>query len=63
MVGGESVAVASPAVAAAAAASAEAAAIAAYNIAIQRLERAKGTLLKYNNVVVEDDYFPGRDAK
>jgi outer membrane protein TolC len=47
----------------AAAASAEAAAIAAYNIAIQRLERAKGTLLKYNNVVVEDDYFPGRDAK
>lgn len=33
----------------------EAAAIANYNIAIQRLERAKGTLLKYNNVKLKED--------
>ena len=33
----------------------EAAAIASYNIAIQRLERAKGTLLKYNNVKIGED--------
>ena len=33
----------------------EAAAIANYNIAIQRLERAKGTLLKYNNVKIKED--------
>jgi outer membrane protein TolC len=33
----------------------EAAAVAGYNIAIQRLERAKGTLLKYNNVKIAED--------
>ncbi len=33
----------------------EAAAIAAYNTAIQRLERAKGTLLRYNNIMMEED--------
>ena len=33
----------------------EAAAIAAYNTAIERLERAKGTLLRYNNIVLEED--------
>jgi len=36
----------------------EAAAIANYNIAIQRLERSKGTLLKYNNVKLKED--PGK---
>ena len=40
------------------AASAEAAAVASYNIAIQRLERAKGTLLKYNNVVLDESRYP-----
>lgn len=30
-------------------------AVAAYNIAIARLERAKGTLLRYNNVVLEEE--------
>lgn len=38
----------------------EAAAISDYNIAISRLERAKGTLLRYNNVVMEEDPLPGR---
>lgn len=33
----------------------EVSAIANYNIAIQRLERAKGTLLRYNNVVMKED--------
>lgn len=33
----------------------ESAAIANYNVAIQRLERSKGTLLKYNNVKVAED--------
>lgn len=33
----------------------QAAAIANYNIAIQRLERAKGTLLKYNNIQLKED--------
>ena len=33
----------------------EAAAIRDYNVAISRLERAKGTLLRYNNVVMEED--------
>lgn len=32
----------------------EATAIAAYNIAIQRLERSKGTLLRYNNVLIDE---------
>lgn len=38
----------------------EAAAVSDYNIAISRLERAKGTLLRYNNVVMEEDPLPGR---
>jgi outer membrane protein TolC len=38
----------------------EAAAISDYNVAISRLERAKGTLLRYNNVVMEEDPVPGR---
>ena len=33
----------------------EVAALADYNISIQRLERAKGTLLKYNNVQLKED--------
>jgi hypothetical protein len=33
----------------------EAAAMRDYNIAISRLERAKGTLLRYNNVVMEEE--------
>jgi hypothetical protein len=36
----------------------EVSALANYNIAIQRLERAKGTLLKYNNVQLRED--PGQ---
>jgi len=36
----------------------EVTALANYNIAIQRLERAKGTLLKYNNVQLRED--PGQ---
>jgi outer membrane protein TolC len=38
----------------------EAAAIRDYNVAISRLERAKGTLLRYNNVVMEEESLPGR---
>ena len=38
----------------------EAAAISDYNVAISRLERSKGTLLRYNNVVMEEDSVPGR---
>jgi outer membrane protein TolC len=38
----------------------EAAAMRDYNIAIARLERAKGTLLRYNNVVMEEEPPPGR---
>jgi outer membrane protein TolC len=37
---------------------AEAQAIAAYNIAISKLERAKGTLLRYNNVVLTQENLP-----
>jgi outer membrane protein TolC len=33
----------------------EAAAIANYNIALMLLERSKGTLLRYNNIVIEED--------
>lgn len=36
----------------------EARAIAAYNVSIARLERAKGTLLKYNNVVLDQAATP-----
>ena len=38
----------------------EASAVRDYNVAISRLERAKGTLLRYNNVVMEEDALPGR---
>jgi outer membrane protein len=38
----------------------EAAAISDYNVAISRLERSKGTLLRYNNVVMEEESLPGR---
>ena len=38
----------------------EAASIRDYNVAISRLERAKGTLLRYNNVVMEEEPLPGR---
>ena len=34
-------------------------AIQRYNVAIARLERAKGTLLRYNNVVLEEENLPG----
>jgi hypothetical protein len=33
-------------------------AVAAYNIAIYKLEEAKGTLLRYNNVVMDEDQMP-----
>jgi outer membrane protein TolC len=33
-------------------------ALAAYNVAIYKLEEAKGTLLRYNNVVMEEDSLP-----
>jgi outer membrane protein TolC len=39
----------------------EALAIASYEVAIARLERAKGTLLRYNNVVLAEDQFKGMD--
>jgi outer membrane protein TolC len=38
----------------------EAAAVSNYNVAIAQLERAKGTLLRYNNVVMEEEPLPGR---
>jgi outer membrane protein TolC len=41
----------------------EAQSIAAYNIAISRLERAKGTLLRYNNVLMEEGEYLGRNVK
>jgi outer membrane protein len=37
---------------------AEAAAIANYNVAIARLERAKGTILRYNNVILQEEPRP-----
>ena len=37
---------------------AEAQAISAYNIAIARLELAKGTLLRYNNILIEEEDMP-----
>ncbi len=37
-------------------------AIATYNIAISALERAKGTLLRYDNVTLEEDTQPYEDA-
>jgi outer membrane protein TolC len=40
------------------AAAEESAALANYNIAISRLERAKGTLLRYNNVVMAEEPLP-----
>jgi outer membrane protein TolC len=42
------------------AAAEESAAQANYNIAISRLERAKGTLLRYNNVVMAEEPLPRR---
>lgn len=42
----------------AAAATAEADALASYNTAIARLEQAKGTLLRYNNVVMKEEKGP-----
>lgn len=39
----------------------EALAVAGYYVAIARLERAKGTLLKYNNIVMEEDRFAGME--
>lgn len=36
----------------------EVAAISAYNIAISRLELAKGTLLRYNNIILEEEQMP-----
>jgi len=36
----------------------EAAEIANYNIALARLEKAKGTILRYNNIVMEEDRLP-----
>jgi outer membrane protein TolC len=42
----------------AAAASAQSQAIANYNIALARLEQSKGTLLRYNNIVMEEENMP-----
>ena len=39
----------------------EALAVASYQVAIARLERAKGTLLRYNNVVLKEDTFKGME--
>ena len=39
----------------------EALAIASYAVAIARLERSKGTLLRYNSVVIGEDAFRGMD--
>ena len=39
----------------------EALAIASYQVAIARLERSKGTLLRYNNIVLGEDQFKGMD--
>lgn len=39
----------------------EALAVASYEVAIARLERSKGTLLRYNNVVLQEDQFKGMD--
>jgi len=39
----------------------EALAVASYQVAIARLERSKGTLLKYNNVVLGEDNFKGME--
>ncbi len=33
-------------------------AVSNYNIAIARLEQVKGTLLRYNNVIMEEDRLP-----
>jgi outer membrane protein TolC len=44
------------------AASQEAAAIAQYNIALSTLERAKGTLLPYNNIVMKEEAGPWKAA-
>jgi hypothetical protein len=35
----------------------EASAIANYNIALAQLEKSKGTILKYDNVVLQEDPF------
>ncbi|MDB5291759.1 MAG: putative efflux system outer membrane protein [Phycisphaerales bacterium] len=39
----------------------EALAAASYNVAIARLERAKGTLLRYNNVILDEERFMGME--
>ena len=39
----------------------EALAVASYQVAIARLERSKGTLLRYNNIVLGEDEFKGLD--
>jgi outer membrane protein len=39
----------------------EALAVASYNVAIARLERAKGTLLRYNNVIMDEERFRGME--
>ena len=39
----------------------EALAVASYQVAIARLERAKGTILRYNNVVLAEDQFAGME--
>jgi outer membrane protein TolC len=41
----------------------EALALASYQVAIARLERAKGMLLRYNNVILAEDQFRGMDQQ
>jgi hypothetical protein len=36
----------------------EATAIQNYNIALARLEKAKGTILRYNNIIMQEDTYP-----
>jgi len=38
----------------------EARSISAYNVALSQLERAKGTLLRYNNIVLQEDQLPAK---
>jgi hypothetical protein len=36
----------------------EATAVQDYNIALARLEKAKGTILRYNNILMKEDVYP-----
>ena len=40
----------------------EAQSLANYNIALAKLEKAKGTILRYNNIIMQQDWYPRPDA-